>query len=82
MSNTQGDFNQLGDSGLNTATGANPTQNEHGQGLSHATDPNASKVPNKVQEKVPKGLEDSLPDKVIDSYTCHFSTLEKREDQS
>jgi len=47
-----------------TGQGIGGAQNEHGQGLSHATDPNASKVPHSVQEKVPKGLEDSLPDKV------------------
>lgn len=36
-------------------------QNDKGQGVSHATD---SQVPGKVQEKVPKGLEDQLPDAV------------------
>ena len=34
-------------------------QNEKGQGVSHATD---SQVPQKVQEKVPAGLEHELPD--------------------
>ena len=37
-------------------------QNEHGQGVSHAV--SDSKVPEKVQEKVPQGLEESLPNKV------------------
>ncbi|KAK3081689.1 hypothetical protein LTS18_003871 [Coniosporium uncinatum] len=37
-------------------------QNEHGQGASHAS--GDSKVPDKVQEKAPKGLEESLPDSV------------------
>ncbi|KAK3064807.1 hypothetical protein LTS18_003744 [Coniosporium uncinatum] len=37
-------------------------QNEHGQGVSHASDD--SKVPGKVQEKAPKDLEESLPDSV------------------
>jgi hypothetical protein len=36
--------------------------NEHGQGASHAT--GQSKVPGKVQEAAPKGLEEALPDKV------------------
>jgi len=39
-------------------------QNERGQGVSHATDPADSKVPGKVQQKVPQGLEESLSDKV------------------
>jgi len=63
MSSNQ-EFNSLGHAGLNTETGANPTQNQHGQGLSHATDPNDSKVPHKVQQKVPQGVEDSLPDSI------------------
>ncbi|PQE20653.1 24-dehydrocholesterol reductase protein [Rutstroemia sp. NJR-2017a BBW] len=37
-------------------------QNEHGQGVSHATDD--SIVPGKVQEKAPEGLERSLPESV------------------
>ncbi|QDS72618.1 hypothetical protein FKW77_002141 [Venturia effusa] len=68
---TNSDFNSLGNAGLNTSTGANPihqntgvAQNSSGQGISHATDPNASKVPETVQQKVPKGVEDALPDSV------------------
>ncbi|EMC98016.1 hypothetical protein BAUCODRAFT_47566, partial [Baudoinia panamericana UAMH 10762] len=38
--------------------------NEHGQGVSHAKD---SQVPQKVQEKVPSGLEHQLPDSVHDT---------------
>ncbi|KAH9222191.1 hypothetical protein DL95DRAFT_286521 [Leptodontidium sp. 2 PMI_412] len=38
--------------------------NEREQGVSHATDPNASKVLGKVQEKVPNGVEDALPDRI------------------
>ena len=34
-------------------------QNEHGQGVSHATD---SKVPSKIQEQAPSKLEHELPD--------------------
>jgi hypothetical protein len=34
-------------------------QNEHGQGISHATD---SKVPSKIQEQAPSKLEHELPD--------------------
>jgi hypothetical protein len=34
------------------------------QGASHATNPDDSKVPHKVQELAPKGLEQSLPDSV------------------
>lgn len=37
-------------------------ENKHGQGVSHATD--HSKVPGKVQQKAPQGLEESLPDSV------------------
>ncbi|EKG16832.1 hypothetical protein MPH_05935 [Macrophomina phaseolina MS6] len=37
-------------------------ENKHGQGISHASD--NSKVPGKVQEKAPQGLEESLPDSV------------------
>jgi len=37
-------------------------QNEHGQGVSHAV--GDSKVPEKVQEKAPQGLEESLPNRV------------------
>lgn len=37
-------------------------QNEHGQGVSHAID--NSKVPGKVQEAAPVGLERKLPEKV------------------
>ena len=37
-------------------------QNEHGQGVSHAT--GDSKVPGSVQQKAPQGLEESLPNKV------------------
>lgn len=40
-------------------------QNEHGQGVSHAV--GDSKVPEKVQEKAPQGLEESLPNKVHDT---------------
>jgi hypothetical protein len=38
------------------------TMNQSGQGTSHAT--GDSKVPHKVQEQVPKGVEESLPDSV------------------
>ena len=38
-------------------------QNEHGQGVSHAV--GSSNVPQKTQEKVPQGLEESLPNKVF-----------------
>ena len=37
-------------------------QNEYGQGSSHAV--GGSKVPQKAQEKVPKSLEETLPNKV------------------
>jgi hypothetical protein len=37
-------------------------QNDQGQGVSHAT--GESKVPQKVQEKVPAGFEKGLPDSV------------------
>lgn len=37
-------------------------QNEHGRGVSRAV--GDSKVPEKVQEKAPQGLEESLPNKV------------------
>lgn len=37
-------------------------QNQHGQGISHAS--GDSKVPGKVQDKVPKDVEQSLPDSV------------------
>ncbi|KAM3086436.1 hypothetical protein ACMFMG_000571 [Clarireedia jacksonii] len=37
-------------------------QNEYGQGVSHATD--NSKVPGKIQEKAPEGLERKLPEDV------------------
>ncbi|KAJ4345443.1 uncharacterized protein N0V89_011573 [Didymosphaeria variabile] len=40
-------------------------QNEHGQGVSHAT--GGSKVPDTVQQKAPQGLEESLPNKVHDT---------------
>ncbi|OCL12070.1 hypothetical protein AOQ84DRAFT_312819 [Glonium stellatum] len=40
-------------------------QNESGQGVSHAT--GDSKVPGKVQEKAPQGLEESLPNKLHDT---------------
>ncbi|KAK3310043.1 uncharacterized protein B0T15DRAFT_481539 [Chaetomium strumarium] len=36
--------------------------NQHGQGASHAT--GHSKVPGKVQEAAPQGLEEALPDKL------------------
>lgn len=38
-------------------------ENQHGQDASHAT--GHSKVPETVQQKAPKGLEESLPDKVL-----------------
>ncbi|KAF4964752.1 hypothetical protein FSARC_7351 [Fusarium sarcochroum] len=38
------------------------SQNERGQGMSHASAP--SKVPEGVQRQAPKGLEESLPDSV------------------
>jgi hypothetical protein len=38
------------------------SQNEYGQGASHAS--GDSKVPHKVQEQVPQGLEEKLPDSV------------------
>jgi len=38
------------------------SQNEYGQGESHAT--GHSKVPESVQRKAPEGLEESLPDSV------------------
>jgi len=50
---------------LTSPTNTNIMQNEHGQGVSHASDD--SKVPGKVQEKAPKDLEESLPDSV-----CYF----------
>ena len=34
------------------------------QGASHATNPSDSKVPHKLQEAVPKGVEQGLPDSV------------------
>jgi hypothetical protein len=37
-------------------------QNDQGQGISHAS--GDSKVPDKVQQQAPKGLEESLPDSV------------------
>ncbi|KAH6869536.1 hypothetical protein B0T10DRAFT_568844 [Thelonectria olida] len=37
-------------------------QNERGQGISHAA--GDSKVPGKVQEEAPQGLEERLPDSV------------------
>jgi hypothetical protein len=37
-------------------------QNEHGQGVSHASGESA--VPGKIQQKAPQGLEEALPDKV------------------
>ena len=37
-------------------------QNAHGQGVSHATD--HSKVPEKIQEAAPAGLERKLPENV------------------
>ncbi|KAF1975682.1 hypothetical protein BU23DRAFT_457683, partial [Bimuria novae-zelandiae CBS 107.79] len=40
-------------------------QNEHGQGVSHAT--GDSKVPDSVQHKASQGLEESLPNKVHDT---------------
>ncbi|KAH7123714.1 hypothetical protein B0J11DRAFT_435512 [Dendryphion nanum] len=39
-------------------------QNQQGQGTSHASE---SKVPGKVQEQAPKGLEESLPNSVHDT---------------
>jgi hypothetical protein len=56
--------NKVGHEGLDTASGVNPVQNERGQGVNYASDPNASKVPGKGQAKVQKSLEDTLPDKV------------------
>ncbi|KAI8940402.1 hypothetical protein NX059_004093 [Plenodomus lindquistii] len=40
-------------------------QNQHGQGVSHAT--GDSKVPAKVQEQAPASLEKNLPNKVHDT---------------
>ncbi|KAL4925845.1 uncharacterized protein BDV17DRAFT_294111 [Aspergillus undulatus] len=40
-------------------------ENQSGQGISHAT--GGSKVPGKVQEKAPQGLEESLPNKLHDT---------------
>ncbi|RAH80337.1 hypothetical protein BO86DRAFT_390319 [Aspergillus japonicus CBS 114.51] len=40
-------------------------QNEYGQGISHAT--GGSRVPDKVQQKAPQGLEESLPNKLHDT---------------
>lgn len=37
-------------------------QNNQGQGISHAT--GGSKVPDSVQQKAPKGVEEALPNKV------------------
>jgi hypothetical protein len=40
-------------------------QNEHGQGATHASGgAQNSKVPDVVQDKAPKGLEEALPDSV------------------
>lgn len=44
-------------------------QNEHGQGMSHATGP--SKVPEGIARQAPKGLEESLPDSV-----CHIYRID------
>ncbi|PIA94640.1 hypothetical protein CB0940_08393 [Cercospora beticola] len=42
--------------------------NQHGQGASHATDPqNASSVPGKAQEAVPASVEHKLPDALHDT---------------
>ncbi|KAI5362489.1 hypothetical protein Slin15195_G061460 [Septoria linicola] len=42
--------------------------NEHGQGASHAKDPqNASIVPEKAQEAVPKSVEEKIPDAAHDT---------------
>ncbi|KAI4735075.1 hypothetical protein E4T50_14395 [Aureobasidium sp. EXF-12298] len=43
-------------------------QNEHGQGVSHATN---SSVPGKIQEKAPAKLEHELPDSVHDTGSNH-----------
>ncbi|KAF2200411.1 hypothetical protein GQ43DRAFT_373921 [Delitschia confertaspora ATCC 74209] len=43
----------------------NTNQNEYGQGASHAT--GDSKVPGKIQQAAPQGLEESLPNKVHDT---------------
>ena len=40
-------------------------QNDHGQGMSHAT--GDSKVPQAAQEKLPKGVEESVPDSLHDT---------------
>ncbi|CAO2656603.1 Nn.00g054060.m01.CDS01 [Neocucurbitaria sp. VM-36] len=40
-------------------------QNEHGQGVSHAA--GDSKVPQKVQEQAPAGLEKNLPNSIHDT---------------
>ncbi|KAJ9648460.1 hypothetical protein H2201_000796 [Coniosporium apollinis] len=40
-------------------------QNDAGQGMSHAT--GDSKVPDTIQDKAPKGLEESLPNSVHDT---------------
>jgi hypothetical protein len=45
-----------------------PGTNQHGQGASHATD--HSKVPQSVQNKAPKGLEEKLPDSVRHPVLC------------
>jgi hypothetical protein len=42
-------------------SGTDP-QNGRGQGISHATD--ESEVPQSVQNKAPRGLEEKLPDNV------------------
>ncbi|RDW58834.1 hypothetical protein BP6252_13310 [Coleophoma cylindrospora] len=39
-------------------------QNEHGQGVSHATE---SSVPGSIQRQAPKKIEDELPDAVHDT---------------
>lgn len=45
------------------------SQNQHGQGASHATDPNASKVPAGIQKVAPEGLERNLPESVSYQYS-------------
>ncbi|KAF4469096.1 hypothetical protein FALBO_4008 [Fusarium albosuccineum] len=43
-------------------SGIIPSENERGQGVSHAT--GESKVPPAIQQKAPRGLEEKLPDSV------------------
>jgi hypothetical protein len=49
--------------------------NQHGQGDTHAVGGAAnSKVPNVVQDKAPKGLEEALPDSVSRLTENHLPT--------